>query len=258
MDCSVVKTKLPDTYLISTTDYFFPLVDDPYMQGRIAACNVLSDMYAMGVVDIDTMLMILGVSVDMDDKEKDVVTTEMIRGFNDLAKEAGTTVTGGQTTMNQWPLIGGVATSICKEGVDFLRPIYAIPGDVLVLTKPLGMQLIVNGFEWTHNGKYETVSDKITKEEIMEAYEKGCKSMSRLNRTGALLMHKYHSHACTDVTGFGIIGHANNLASTQNEKVTFEIHTMPVVRNMLKVFIIYKFSNNNFYFVIDCSYITWL
>lgn len=236
MDCSVVKTKIPDTYLISTTDYFFPLVDDPYMQGRVAACNVLSDMYAMGVVDIDTMLMILGVSVDMDDLEKDVITTEMIRGFNDLAKEAGTTVTGCQTTMNQWPLIGGVATSICKEGVDFLRPIYAVPGDVIILTKPLGMQLVVNAFEWTHNGKYETVSDKISKDEIMEAYNKGCKSMSRLNRTGALLMHKYHSHACTDVTGFGIIGHANNLASTQNEKVTFEIHTMPVVKNMMKVF----------------------
>lgn len=69
-------------HLVSTTDFFYPLVTDPYRQGRIAACNVLSDMYAMGVHEIDTVLMILGVCLRMTPAERDVVATEMIRGFS--------------------------------------------------------------------------------------------------------------------------------------------------------------------------------
>lgn len=81
-------------------------------QGKIACANVLSDVYAMGVTDVDTMLMILGVCREMSDKERDVVTTQMIRGFNDLARLAQTNVTGGQTVMNPWPIVGGVAMSV--------------------------------------------------------------------------------------------------------------------------------------------------
>ncbi len=66
----------------------------------------------MGVTEVDTMLMILGVSRDMNDLERDVVTTQLIHGFNDLAREAGTNVTGGQTVMNPWPIVGGVAMSV--------------------------------------------------------------------------------------------------------------------------------------------------
>lgn len=68
--------------MISTTDFFFPLVDDPYLQGRIACCNVLSDLYAMGVYEIDTMLMCCTVSLNMSEKQQEVVTKEMIKGFN--------------------------------------------------------------------------------------------------------------------------------------------------------------------------------
>jgi selenide, water dikinase len=113
MDSSVVKIGHgQDLYLVSTTDFFFPSVEDPYIQGRIACANVLSDAYAMGVTEVDTMLMMLGVCRDMNDIERDVVTTQLIRGFNDLAREAHTNVTGGQTVMNPWPLVGGVAMSV--------------------------------------------------------------------------------------------------------------------------------------------------
>ena len=81
--------------LISTTDFFYPLVDDPYMQGRIACCNVLSDLYAMGVSRVDHMLMILSVSLQMDESEREIITKEMMRGFNDCAEEADTKITGG-------------------------------------------------------------------------------------------------------------------------------------------------------------------
>lgn len=109
MDSSVVATGHAGLYLVSTTDYFSPLIEDPYWQGRVAACNVLSDLYAMGVTDADTLLMILAVSLDMTSEERDAVATAMIRGFNDAAKEAGTNVTGGQSVQNPWPLIGGAA-----------------------------------------------------------------------------------------------------------------------------------------------------
>lgn len=85
-----------------------------YFSGKIACANVLSDLYAMGVTDCDNMLMLLGVSTKMTEKERDVVVPLIMRGFKDSALEAGTTVTGGQTVVNPWCTIGGVATTVCQ------------------------------------------------------------------------------------------------------------------------------------------------
>ena len=116
-DCSVTKylgvSDDNTTRLISTTDFFYPLVEDPYMQGRIACCNVLSDIYAMGISRVDHMLMILGISLDMEESAREVITREMMKGFNDCATDAGTKITGGQSIMNPWPIIGGVANVMC-------------------------------------------------------------------------------------------------------------------------------------------------
>lgn len=88
-DCSVTEFKHnAKAKLISTTDFFYPLVDDPYIQGRIACCNVVSDIYAMGIDRIDHMLMILGVSLKMTENDREIVTREMIKGFNDCATDA--------------------------------------------------------------------------------------------------------------------------------------------------------------------------
>ena len=81
----------------------------------MALANVVSDVYAMGIDRIDNILMILGVSRRMQEDEKEIVTREMIRGFNDAALDAETLVTGGQSVQNPWPIIGGVANVICKE-----------------------------------------------------------------------------------------------------------------------------------------------
>ena len=128
---------LSRTKLISTTDFFYPLVEDPYLQGRISCCNVLSDIYAMGISRVDHMLMILGISSGMLEADQEIVTREMMRGFNDCANEAGTKITGGQSIMNPWPMIGGVANVMCNQD-EFIRPNHGQVGDVLVLTKPLG------------------------------------------------------------------------------------------------------------------------
>ena len=86
------------------------------MQGRIGAANVLSDLYAEGVEYCDFMLMLLAASRDMDSKDQAICTREMIRGFRDACDEAEAPITGGQTVLNPWPIIGGVATSIVAEG----------------------------------------------------------------------------------------------------------------------------------------------
>jgi len=243
MDCSVVQLKKhKDLSMVSTTDYFYPLVDDPYMQGRIGCANVLSDLYAFGVVNCDNILMILAVSTDMNTKEREVATKFMIKGFTDLAAEAGTMVTGGQTVMNPWPIIGGTATSICTAD-EFIRPEGAVDGDVIVLTKPLGIQVAVNVSQWRYNEtKWDTIKHIVTKEEAGRAYEYAMYSMARLNRTGASLMHKHGAHAATDVTGFGILGHGRNLASNQKAAVNFEIHTLPIIKHLRAIDVVMKRS----------------
>lgn len=239
MDSSVVPLRQKGLSMVSTTDYFYPLVDDPYIQGKIGCANVLSDLYAMGVVDCDNMLMILAASTEMDKTTRDIVTRLMIEGFSDLAKEAGSAVTGGQTVLNPWPIIGGMATSVCSDQ-EFIMPVNAVDGDIIVLTKPLGTQVSVNMHQWksspVHRQKYwPRVQDIITEDEVDRAYEISMKSMSRLNRTGARLMHKYGAHAATDVTGFGIVGHGRNLAKNQKSAVNFEIHSLPIIRSMKEV-----------------------
>lgn len=142
-----VKSFGQSSSLISTIDFFYPLVENPYTQGRIACCNVLSDLYAMGVTEISTVLMVLGVCLEMSEEERAVSTSLMIEGFRDCAKEAGTLVTGGQSIMSPWPIIGGVGISALPNQ-EFKMPTHANPGDQLVLTKPLGTQIAVNAYQW--------------------------------------------------------------------------------------------------------------
>uniref|UniRef100_A0A7S0G1E4 Selenide, water dikinase n=1 Tax=Rhodosorus marinus TaxID=101924 RepID=A0A7S0G1E4_9RHOD len=236
MDTSVIEIRrLPNYQLVSTTDFFFPLVDDPFLMGRIACANVLSDMYSEGVTEVDNLLMILAASIDMPPNCRDIVTWKMIEGFRSLAEEAGSSVTGGQSIYNPWPIIGGTAMSVVpKERV--LMPTGAIEGDVLVLTKPLGTQVAVNAFQWINiDERWSRISDVVSREQLERAFDISAMSMERLNRKAAELMWKHGAHAATDVTGFGILGHAEALARNQSESVSFVIHTLPVIRAMAGV-----------------------
>jgi selenide,water dikinase len=235
MDCSVTPIRHGNLYLVQTTDFFYPLVEDPYVMGKIACANVLSDLYAMGVTECDNMLMILGVSQKMSEKERDTVVPIMMRGFRDCAYEAGTQVTGGQTVFNPWLTIGGVASSVCQPQ-EYLSPDNALVGDVLVLTKPLGTQVAIHAYQWLENpDKWNRIKLVVTDEDVRKAYLRAMDSMSRLNRVASRLMHKYNAHGCTDVTGFGLLGHATNLASFQKNEVSFVIHNMPVIAKMAAV-----------------------
>jgi selenide,water dikinase len=213
-------------------------VDSPYLQGRIGAANVLSDLYAEGVGECDFVLMLLAACRDMKEKERNICTREMVRGFNDACLEAGTVVTGGQTVVNPWPVIGGVATTICGEE-EYVKSDGAKVGDVVVLTKPLGTQVAVNVHEWRvrQTPKWAEISKRniLSQEQAEDMMHAAVCSMSRLNRHGGSLMLKHHAHAGTDVTGFGILGHAQNLMDNQTDAVGMEIHTLPCIADTTKV-----------------------
>eukprot|EP00088_Acartia_fossae_P054340 TRINITY_DN622_c0_g1_i3.p1 TRINITY_DN622_c0_g1~~TRINITY_DN622_c0_g1_i3.p1 ORF type:complete len:557 (-),score=254.83 TRINITY_DN622_c0_g1_i3:485-2155(-) len=235
MDASITPLRHSGLSLVQTTDFFYPLVEDPYMQGKIACANVLSDLYAMGVTECDNMLMLLAVSTKMTEKERDVVVPLIMRGFKDCALEAGTTVTGGQTVMNPWCTIGGVATTICQPN-EFIIPDSAVVGDVLVLTKPLGTQVALNAHQWLDQPeRWNRIKLVVSEEDVRKAYQRAMDSMARLNRTASRLMHKYNAHAATDVTGFGLLGHAQALARNQKAEVGFVIHNLPVIAKMAAV-----------------------
>lgn len=235
MDSCVIPLRHGGLSLVQTTDFFYPLVEDPYMMGRIACANVLSDLYAMGITECDNMLMLLSVSQSMSEKEREKVTPLMIKGFRDAAEEGGTAVTGGQTVVNPWIIIGGVATVVCQQN-EFIMPDSAVVGDVLVLTKPLGTQVAANAHQWLDNPeKWNKIKMVVSKEEVELAYQEAMFNMATLNRTAAGLMHTFNAHAATDITGFGILGHSQNLAKQQKNEVSFVIHNLPIIAKMAAI-----------------------
>lgn len=138
--------------------------------------------------------------------------------------------------MNPWPIVGGVAMSARTED-QFIRPTHAMPGNVLVLTKALGTQVAVNAYEWCRRDrtKWNRLTGLITCEEATRAYTTATDMMCRLNRTAASLMHTYHATSATDVTGFGILGHLQNMAASQVAEVDFELTMLPILNHMANV-----------------------
>lgn len=236
VDCCILPLRHGNLSLIQTTDFFYPLVEDPFMQGRIACANVLSDLYAMGVTECDNVELICGIPTRLTDKERDVVIGVMLEGFRDCAKEGNVQVRGGQIVPNPWMMIGGAASSICSNE-EFISPDGACVGDVLVLTKPLGTQIAVNAHQWMDqkNERWDKISGIITTQECVKAFQRATASMSRLNRIGAMLMKKYGAHCATDVTGYGILGHAANMAKAQVNEVSFVLHNLPIIAKMAPV-----------------------
>lgn len=181
-----------ETALIQTTDFFPPIVDDPYLYGRIAAVNAISDIYAMGG-EPRLALNILCVTDAMDDKS----VREILRGGYDAAREAGVIISGGHTIKGAEPIYG-LSVSGFAHPDRILKNCGTKPGDILILTKPLGAGIITTAAK-------ADLADKNTLEKV---YEK----MAALNRKARDIMVKYPVSACTDVTGFGLMGHCFEMA----------------------------------------------
>ena len=197
------------TCVIATTDFFMPVVDDPFDFGRIAATNAISDIYAMGGKPI-MALAILGMPLDkisVDDVRK------IIAGGNSVCASAGFPVAGGHSIDAPGPIYGLAVIGLCRPD-QVRRNADAKPGDALILTKAIGV------------GIY---SAAIKKGELSgEGYAEMVASTTQLNRIGSELADDKTVHAITDVTGFGLLGHALELARGSNLTVTLKAGEVPL------------------------------
>ena len=200
-DASVYKVS-DDLALVQTVDFFPPIADDPYLFGQIAATNALSDVYAMGG-EPKLCLNIMAVPESM---PKDAVH-QMLRGGYDKVYEAGALITGGHSILDDEPKYGLAVTGFVHPD-RVLTNSGAKPGDVLLFTKPLGIGILSTA------QKAEMLS---TEGEAL-AY----RLMTTLNKSARDVMVKYRVHACTDVTGFGLLGHVCEMA--QGSDVDVELH----------------------------------
>lgn len=195
-----------ETALVQTTDFFPPIVDDPFLYGQIAAANALSDIYAMGGAP-KLALNIMCISENMDQK----TVQEILRGGYEKVYEAGAIITGGHTIHGAEPIYG-LAASGFVHPKKVLTNSNAMPGDVLILTKPLGIGIITTAAR-------ADLADKALLDRIY-------RQMTTLNKTARDIMLRYHVHSCTDVTGFALMGHCFEMA--QGNRCTIRIQTKHV------------------------------
>jgi len=194
--------------VIATTDFFMPMVDDPFDFGRIAATNAISDVYAMGGTPI-MALAILGMPVNKMPAE---MIREILKGGSRICAEAGIPVAGGHSIDAPEPIYGLAVIGTCKLS-NLRRNSGARVGDTLILTKAIGVGIYSAAFK---------------KQELDSAgYDEMMASVTLLNRIGAELGKDDAVHAVTDVTGFGILGHALEMARGSNAGIALDYSALP-------------------------------
>ena len=211
-DAAVFKIS-DDLALIQTVDIFPPIVDDPFDYGRIAAANALSDVYAMGGKPRLAMN-VLCIPEDLDQE----ITLDILRGGQDRCREAGAVICGGHTIKDNEPKYG-----LCVSGFvspsKVMKNSSAKEGDILILTKALGTGILSTAI------KADLPSPETTRAVV--------ESMATLNKKASELMVKYPVNACTDVTGFGLVGHSFEMASSSGLTITLDSSALPLLPEAL-------------------------
>ena len=200
-DDAAVYRMSDDQAIISTADFFPPIVDDPYTFGQIAAANALSDVYAMG----GEPLFALNLAGFPDNLDLDILSRIFLGGA-DKVLEAGAVIAGGHTVTDEEPKYGLSVTGQVHPDRIFTKA-GAQPGDILVLTKPIGTGVITTAHK----------RDCVEPAHLVEAVA----SMCRLNGGASRLLQQFTVHACTDVTGYGLLGHAMEMARHGNVRFEF-------------------------------------
>ena len=207
-DASVYKVS-DDLALVQTVDFFPPIADDPYLFGQIAATNALSDVYAMGG-EPKLCLNIMAIPADM---PKEAVH-DLLRGGYDKVYEAGALITGGHSILDEEPKYGLAVTGFVHPD-KVLTNSGAKPGDVLLFTKPIGIGVLTTAAK----------ADMASAESMALAH----KLMTTLNKSARDAMVKYRVHACTDVTGFGLLGHTLEMAQGSEAEVELDVASIDLI-----------------------------
>jgi selenide,water dikinase len=199
-----------DLAVVNTVDFFTPIVDDPYVFGQIAAANALSDVYAMGG-EPRTALNIVGFPKGKMDL---AILGEILRGGAEKAKEAGVVVIGGHSLIDPEVKYGMAVTGVIHPD-RVIRNVGVRAGDALVLTKALGTGIITTAL------KRRKVGGRSTQAAVT--------SMTTLNKDASAIMRGFTVHACSDVTGYGLLGHGQEMASGSGLTLVFESKALPVL-----------------------------
>ena len=199
--------------LVQTLDFFTPVVNDPTLFGKIAAANALSDVYAMGGIPL-TAMNIVGFPVPLVEQG---VLTDVLNGAASIVSESGAVIVGGHSIENKEPIFGMSITGQVNPN-EIWKNKGARVGDVLVLTKRIGTGIMNNALkaDLFPTGTAQAVA-----------------SMSTLNRVAAEVAHNFTIHACTDVTGFSLIGHSVEMASASNVTIHIKIYDIPLFDDVI-------------------------
>lgn len=209
-DDALVYRLNDEVALVSTVDFFTPIVDDPYLFGAVAAANSLSDIYAMGARPVFA----LNIAAFPSGRLPSSVLVEILRGAADKAAEAGIPIAGGHTVEDTEPKFGLAVTGMVHPS-RIWRNQGALPGDALILTKPLGTGILSTALKrgMLDNDMYEALIHNLTS----------------LNKTAAEVMQDFTIHACTDVTGFGLLGHLLEMCRPAGLGVSLQFKLVPVL-----------------------------
>ncbi|MCL5960853.1 MAG: selenide, water dikinase SelD, partial [Chloroflexi bacterium] len=210
LDDAAVYRVSDELAIVQTIDFITPVVDDPYNFGAIVAANALSDIYAMGAKPLFA-LNIVGFPAKTLPMS---ILGEILRGSADKAAEAGASIVGGHSIDDNEPKYGLAVTGIVHPD-QVVTNAGAKPGDVLVLTKPLGTGIITTGIDRLLVG--ERTVERVTA------------VMSELNRRAAEAMVQVAVNGCTDVTGFGLLGHLHEMAKARGVAAEVTLETIPVL-----------------------------
>ncbi len=205
--------------LVQTVDFFTPIVDDPYIYGQIAAANSVSDIYAMG----GRPLTALAIAAFPKEGLEPGAIRAIFRGGFDKLREAGVSLLGGHTVQDQ-EIKFGYAVTGAIDPARVLTNAGAKPGDVLFLTKPLGTGIVGTAI------KFDRVDPALAEEAVQ--------SMRTLNRAAAEALQALPAgavHACTDITGFGLVGHASEMARASRVTLVVEARLVPVFTGVLAI-----------------------
>jgi selenide,water dikinase len=205
-----------DLYIVQTLDFFPPLLDDPYVFGQIAAANSLSDVYAMGARPVTAMNI---VAFPDNELELDVLA-EILRGGAERVQAAGAVIVGGHTVRDAEIKYGLSVTGVVAPE-KLLTNAGAKAGDVLALTKPLGTGYVTTAFKKGQCPEF--------------ALAAAAESMSQLNKAASEAAQAVGAHAVTDITGFGLVGHAGEMAQSSGVTVVLELDRLPMLPGALEL-----------------------
>jgi selenide,water dikinase len=210
-DAGVYRLR-PDLAIVNTVDFFTPIVDDPYIFGQIAAANALSDVYAMGGDPKTAMNIVCFPKGKMDIE----ILGEILKGGADKVKEAGAVVIGGHSIIDDELKYGMAITGVIHPD-KILRNVGVQEGDALILTKPLGTGIVTTALK----------KGKASRDSVNAAV----RAMTTLNAAASGIARNYPVHACSDVTGFGIMGHAAEMASGSSVTLVIESAKLPLLED---------------------------